>query len=101
MIGSFGDIVVKNNSGVASWVIRRELAAVTHGYVHNDRVERAALLVTDLAGLDAKLTLAPGKRTGLVDVVVEAKPKAKTSPAAYRRTTGATITPDNIRRRWR
>ena len=78
VIGRSGDVIVKNQSRLPEWTIRQQLEAVSGGgYIHTDTVERAALLVGDLAGIDTKLTLAPGKTNGVVDIILEVKDRDK------------------------
>lgn len=73
LVGRYGEIILKNSSAVPDHILRWQLAGITPGsYVQNSQLERAALLASDLSGLTAKLTLAPGKQPGTTDVIVEA-----------------------------
>lgn len=74
LVGRYGEIILKNSSAVPDHILRWQLVGITPGkYVQNDQLERAALLASDLSGLTAKLTLAPGKLPGTTDVIVEAQ----------------------------
>lgn len=73
VVGSYGDIILKNSSAVGDEAIKRQLSGLHSGaYVTNRDLERAVLLAGDLAGVAAKLTLYPGKKLGTTDVIVEA-----------------------------
>ncbi len=76
VIGSYGDILLKNNSAAEDEAIKRQLAGLHPGaYVNNRDLERAVLLAGDLAGVAAKFTLYPGKKAGTTDIIVEAHNK--------------------------
>ena len=78
LIGQYGEIILKNQSSVKDEILRRQLTSLVPGkYVHTSQLERAALLVGDLSGISAKLTLTPGKKLGTTDVIVEAKDEGK------------------------
>lgn len=74
LVGRYGDIILKNSSKVADWVIRSQLTGLNSGsYINNEDLERAVLLAGDLAGVSAKIVLSPGKTPGTADVIIEAK----------------------------
>lgn len=77
IVGRYGDIILKNNSQAGDWAVRQQLAGLQPGqYINNKQLERAVLLAGELAGVSAKLTLTPGKETGIADCIVEASGKA-------------------------
>ena len=62
MPGRFGQIILKNSSGIADEVIWNQLASIKPGdYIIKRNVERALLLVSDLSGAKMKYAQAPGK----------------------------------------
>jgi len=76
VVGRYGDIILKNKSLASDQAIRHQLAALQTGdYINNQDLERAVLLAGDLAGVNAKVTLLPGKNTGVADCIVEATEK--------------------------
>ncbi|SMD15037.1 Hemolysin activation/secretion protein [Sporomusa malonica] len=76
VVGRYGDIILKNKSAISEQAIRQQLAALQPGaYINNKELERVALLVGDLAGVAAKLTLTPGKSAGIADCIVEVTDK--------------------------
>lgn len=78
IVGKCGDIILKNQSAAPDWVILQQLAVLKPGvYIQNSVIERAALLASDLSGVSAKFTLAPGKLPGTTDIIVEAKNKGE------------------------
>ncbi|WP_312337495.1 ShlB/FhaC/HecB family hemolysin secretion/activation protein [Anaerospora hongkongensis] len=84
VIGSYGDIVLKNDSAAGDEAIKRQLAGLHPGaYVNNRDLERAVLLAGDLAGVAAKLTLYPGKKAGTTDIIVEAHDKENVTKGSF------------------
>ena len=76
LIGRIGEIVIKNTSSIQDAAIRKQLIALQPGgYITQAKLERAALMANELSGVDAKLTLTPGKTTGLTDVILTVQPK--------------------------
>lgn len=76
VVGRYGDIILKNKSLASDQAIRQQLAALRPGgYINNKDLERAVLFAGDLAGVTAKLTLSPGKNTGVADCIVEVTEK--------------------------
>lgn len=76
LVGKYGEIILKNQSSVKDRVIFRQLSGLRQGnYVKNSNLERAALLVSDISGIEAKLILTAGKKAGMTDVIVDAKDK--------------------------
>lgn len=76
VVGKYGEIILKNQSSVKDQVIFRQLSGLKPGsYVKSNSLERAALLVGDISGIETKLTLTPGKKGGMTNVIVEAKNK--------------------------
>lgn len=76
VVGRYGEVILNNKSLVSDQVIRQQLTALRSGdYINNKDLERAVLLAGDLAGVNVKLTLSPGKKTGVADCIVEATDK--------------------------
>lgn len=72
LIGQYGEIILKNHSSVSDRAIKQQLAALRPGAnINNKDLERAILLAGDLTGITAKVTLTPGKQTGVADCIVE------------------------------
>lgn len=74
VIGRIGEVKLRNNSTVKEAVIRQQMTALRPGdYVTQGKLERPALLLNDLPGLNAKMTLTPGKTPGTTDIIMDVK----------------------------
>ena len=75
LIGKVDNITFKNEAGINESVLKREAAFLHEGdYLTKEKLERAVWLLSDLAGADAKASLATGTKTGTVAVTFELKP---------------------------
>jgi hemolysin activation/secretion protein len=73
--GRYGRIDISNASEISEARLRSILGEVReYGLVHGPSLERAVLLISDLAGVEPKATLEPGERTGLTNLVLEVAP---------------------------
>jgi len=73
--GRYERIDIANASDVSERRIRGLLGRVTEeALVYGPALERAVLLITDLAGVQAKATLEPGTRQGYTNLVLEIVP---------------------------
>ena len=74
VIGRIGEVNLRNSSTVKDIVLRQQMAALRPGdYVTQGKLERPALLLNDLPGLSAKMTLTPGKTPGTTDIIMDVK----------------------------
>ena len=74
VIGRVGEVNLRNKSSVKDAVLRQQMTALRPGdYVTLGKLERPALLLNDLPGLSAKMTLTPGKTTGTTDIIMDVK----------------------------
>ncbi len=75
LVGRYGDIVLRNTSAIADRAIKQQLSGLIPGnYIKMRDLDRAFLLVGDLAGIATQVTLSPGKTLGFADIIVETKP---------------------------
>jgi hemolysin activation/secretion protein len=73
--GRYGRVDISNASEISEARLRSMLGEVTpFALVHGPTLERAVLLISDLAGVEPKATLEPGERTGLTNLVLEVAP---------------------------
>jgi len=76
--GFYGEIVIRNHTGIATSVLRTQLGNVRSGALIRVRdLERALLLLGDLGGLEAHGTLMPGKESGKADLLIVINSKTK------------------------
>lgn len=76
LIGRVGEVTIKNSSTIHEQAIRQQLIAMQPGdYITQAKLERAALLANELSGVEAKMTLTPGKTTGLTNVILTVQQK--------------------------
>jgi len=74
LVGRFGEITLQNTSRVSDQVIKKQMSGLRPGnYIKIGDLDRASLLLGDLAGVAAKITLSPGKYQGIANVLVEVK----------------------------
>ena len=74
VIGRFGEVNLRNSSTVKDAVIRRQMTAMRPGdYVTQGNLERPVLLLNDLPGLNAKMTITAGKTPGTTDIIMDVK----------------------------
>lgn len=82
--GRYGQIKVSGNGHIDSDRLRAMLFCAKPGQIiAQGPLERALLLVGDLAGVSVKATLTPGEANGTADLVLETADTAKVSGAAY------------------
>lgn len=73
--GRYGRIDISNASEISESRLRGLLGAVReYALVHGPSLERAVLLIADLAGVQPKATLEPGESPGLTNLVLEVAP---------------------------
>ena len=74
---NWGQVVLRNNSGVKETVLIRTLSNLEPGSVIRlDALERATLLLSDLPGVVPRALLRPGQELGSSDLVVDVQPGA-------------------------
>jgi hemolysin activation/secretion protein len=77
--GRYERIDISNASKVSERRIRGLLGAVSEdALVHGPSLERAVLLISDLAGIQARATLEPGTQPGYTNLVLEIVPARAT-----------------------
>jgi hemolysin activation/secretion protein len=82
--GRYGDIILKNSSHISDQAVQQQLTGLHPGaYIHNSDLERAVLLAGNLAGVTAKITLSPGKKTGLADCIVDVTDKTGDTSGSF------------------
>lgn len=75
--GRYGRIEINNASEVSESRLRALLGGVRElSLVHGPTLERAVLLLSDMAGIEPKATLEPGEQTGLTNLILEVVPAA-------------------------
>jgi hemolysin activation/secretion protein len=75
--GRYGRIDVANASEISETLLRRvltEAGVKENELVQGPKLERAVLLVSDLAGIQPRATLEPGESTGLTNLSLEIAP---------------------------
>jgi hemolysin activation/secretion protein len=73
--GRYGRIDISNASEISEARLRSMLGDVTEfALVHGPTLERAVLLISDMAGVEPKATLEPGEKTGLTNLILEVAP---------------------------
>lgn len=74
LVGRVGEVIVKNSGTAREQAVRQQLIALQPGaYITQAKLERAALLANELPNASAKLTLTPGRVTGLTNIIVDIK----------------------------
>ena len=82
--GKYGQVKVSGTGHIDSDRVRAMLACAQPGrIITKGPLERALLLVSDLAGVSVKATLAPGDTAGTADLVLETADNAKMSGVVY------------------
>lgn len=72
LVGKLDKVEIVNRTSIRQSVMEREIAFLKPGdYLTRQKLERAVWLLSDLAGAEAKATLAPGTKTGTVVVKIE------------------------------
>ena len=75
LAGRIGEIEVHNGTNIHQTVIDQQLQCLKKGsYIRQDSVERAVWLLSDLAGADAKVTIAAGNEPGTSKLTFDLKP---------------------------
>jgi hemolysin activation/secretion protein len=73
--GRYGKIDLRNSARLSDGVATRVLRGLTPGdLVTNAPLERRLLLLSDIPGVQAKATLAPGAEVGTSDLIVDVAP---------------------------
>ena len=76
LIGRVGEVTIKHSSTIHDKAIRQQLIGLQAGdYITQAKLERATLLANELSGVEAKMTLTPGKTTGLTNVILTVQQK--------------------------
>lgn len=76
--GRYDAIILHNKSVINDQAILREMANIQSGaYIEKKALERALWLVGDLAGAEAKATLAPGGKAGTSNLIIDVLPKGR------------------------
>lgn len=82
--GKYGQIKVSGSGHIDSKRLQDMLFAARPGnLITREPLERALLLISDLAGVSVKATLTPGTDSGTADLVLEITDTAKVRGAAY------------------
>ncbi|MGI6092501.1 MAG: ShlB/FhaC/HecB family hemolysin secretion/activation protein [Negativicutes bacterium] len=78
IIGEYDQVLIRNNTEVSLAVLQNQLGPLkSGGYIKKCELERAVYLLGDVAGVDAKATLMPGRRTGTTDLLLDIRPRGK------------------------
>lgn len=84
VVGRYGKIDIRNNSGLAQNTAAGLLANLKSGeYIRSNTLERALLLLNDTSGVSAKASLAPGEAPGTADLTVTVSDGAGMSGRLY------------------
>lgn len=84
VVGKFDNIQIENHTTIHDSALWREIGSLKKGdYIHKDEIERAVWLLSDLAGADAKLTIAQGDEAGTSNMVIELRPHTGKNGAFY------------------
>ncbi|SMC96289.1 ShlB/FhaC/HecB family hemolysin secretion/activation protein [Sporomusa malonica] len=82
--GKYGQTKITGTAHIDPARLQGMLFAAKPGMIiTREPLERALLLINDLAGVSVKATLTPGETAGTADLVLEAADTAKTSGAFY------------------
>ena len=75
LIGKYGAITLNNSTVVADTAVLRQAYAVKSGdYITTSGLEKALLLVNDMAMANAKAEMSPGKEVGTADLKISVVP---------------------------
>lgn len=75
LIGKYGEIKLANTTEVANTAILRQAYAIKSGdYITTSGLEKALLLVNDMAMASAKAEMSPGKAVGTADLKISVNP---------------------------
>lgn len=78
IIGEYDQIIIRNNTEVSQAVLQKQLGAVKSGrYIKMNELERVVYVLGDIAGVDAKATLMPGRRRGTSDLILDITPRGQ------------------------
>lgn len=78
VIGRYDEIIFRNKADITDRSAQLEMGGVKSGaYIEKKALERALWLIGDLAGAEAKATLAPGSKAGTSNLIVNVLPKGK------------------------
>jgi hemolysin activation/secretion protein len=78
LIGNYDKIILNNNTGVADSVVKKHLASIKTGsIIRKEPLERAVWLLSDLSGVEAKVTLEPGGEVGTSNLIVHLVSRGK------------------------
>lgn len=84
MLGTYGDIVLTNNSMLTDKRNAGFMAAVKPGdLIYNPALNRRLLIMNELAGVQARANLAPGEKPGTAKLIVESDCLEKQGAAVY------------------
>lgn len=76
IIGHYDKIVVRKHVTISDEVIRTQLGAVKSGaLIEKSALEKVIWLINDLAGVEARATLAPGGKAGTADLILDINAK--------------------------
>lgn len=78
VVGNYDKIIFNKKVNISDAELKLQLGDVTSGaYIKKDSLERAIWLLSDLAGMEAKATLAPGSKPGTANLLLDILPKGK------------------------
>lgn len=84
VVGQYGKIDIRNHSKLKTNVAAGFLGSLKNGdYIQKDKLDRTLLLLSDISGVTAKATLAPGAVPGTSDLIVDIADAAKTNGVVY------------------
>ena len=78
VVGRYDQIILNKKTVINDAELQLQLGGVKSGaYIKKDTLERAIWLLNDLAGVEAKATLAPGGKPGTANLILDIVPKGK------------------------
>lgn len=78
VVGNYDKIIFNKKINISDAELKLQLGDVKSGaYIKKDSLERAIWLLSDLAGMEAKATLAPGSKPGTANLLLDILPKGK------------------------
>lgn len=78
VVGRYDQIIWNKKAVVQDAELQLQLGSVkSDAYIKKDSLERAIWLLNDLAGVEAKATLAPGGKPGTANLILDILPKGK------------------------
>jgi len=96
VVGQYGKIDIRNSSTLQGKTVSLLLSTLKSGdYIQGKQLDRTLLLLSDIPGVNAKATLAPGKAPGTADLLVDIKDGTKLSGTSYMNNTGNRFTGKN------